>query len=546
MSRDDGGSSMQPVTRSTGAEPGTGARARLASWASDRQNLVLAALVLLPAALVLVAGRHGLGMTPDSVGYVAAARSFATDWSFTYWDGTPLAHWPPGVPLILGILLRVGLDPVISAFVLNILASGALVVLAYRIGRQLLESPRLAILLAALASVALSTVHVYSELWSEPLFLVLCLTVVWLLTRMVREGASRAGVLAVVVCVCLACSLRFIGVALLPVVGLSMLLAEARRGLPRALALAVVVAAASTIGAAAVALRNLALVGSLTGTWSTSHATVGGLVRTTLATVGRWIVPEVRVGSTVAVIAGIAIAGAAAYGAFCLARDAGVRRHAVPLLAFVASYLVVLMVSELKVDGVIDERYLSPMLVPVSLLVVAASWNLWRRVAGPGPIALGDPEWRRRRPGGLAVGAVVVLVGGVYLAGNGAGSVGYAYRAGRAGYNSAQARSSPLARAAGSVSGMPGLLSNDPPHVYWAIARHPIPGMESLAKGGDAAGAVRAQIAAGKLTYFAEFKSPQTGQGVSADALRGWGVVLGDPVSYPDGTLYRMTVAPGR
>jgi hypothetical protein len=516
---------------------------RLGRRVSIRPVFLVAALVAWAVALVVVAARNGPGVSPDSVGYIAAARSFASDWQFTYWDGTPLSHWPPGQALILGILVKAGVDPLVSTFILDVLAAAAFVTLAYLIGRLLLRSAGQAVILAALTAVALTTVHLYSMVWSEPLFVVLCLATVWLLTRMVSDGVSTIGVLAVIVCVWIACSLRYIGVSLLPVVGISLVVAEAKRGLPRALAIGAIGAGLAAIGAAAVALRNLALVGSLTGSWASSDASLAELVRTTLGIVGQWALPQATFGSTRTVIAGLAIASLVAYGAFRLVQSRDVRELAVPVLAFVASYLVALIAGELRVDGFLDWRYLSPVLVPVLLLVVAGVAGLWRLFAGATPIAVGITGDRLRRVGAVVVVSVAILATGVYVASNVRASVRYAVRAGRTGvaYNSTAVRSSELAQATATIAGSPGLLSNDPQRVYWVTGRHPIPGGTLLSEDGDPGAAVRALIQAGNVTHFADFTRPESGQGVSADQLRTWRVVLSDPVQYADGTLYRVS-----
>ena len=432
-------------------------------------------------------------------------------------------------------------------FIIDVLAVTAFVALAYLIGRLLFGSSSLAVVVATLTAVALTTVHVYSKVWTEPLFVVLCLATVWMLTRMVRDGVSAPWLLAVVICVSVACTLRYIGVALLPAVGISLVVAEARRGLPRAVAIGSIGVGLAATGAALVTLRNLSLVGSVTGTWASSDATLPELVRTTLAIVGRWAVPQARVGSSTAVIAGMTIAGLAVYGALRLIRGRDVRLLAVPLLTFTASYLTVLIAGELRVDGFLDERYLSPMLVPFLLLAVAGVSGLWRQLAGSRPVAIGTSGNRNRHLGALAVGSAATLALAVYLASNAVASVSFAINSGRTGvgYNSREVLSSELAQATVGISGTPGLLSNDPQRVYWVTGRHPIPGGAVLGEDGDPASAVRARINAGDVTHFVEFTKPRTGQGISADQLRDWGVVLSDPVSYRDGTLYQVSVGAG-
>ena len=520
--------------------------AGLPSWLSDRHNLALAAVALLPAALVVVASRDGPGVTADSVGYVAAARHFAAGGEFRYWDGTPFTTWPPGLPLILGTLIKVGVDPLVSTLVLNVLSAITLVALTYLIGRRLLSFPNIGLVPAALVAIALPTVRVHSQLWTEPLFTVLCLATIWLLMRMIQNGTSTSGVIAVAACVSMACSLRYIGIALLPVVGVSLLTGEARRGLPQALGRAAAVVALSGIGIAVLALRNLTLVGSLLGSSSRSSASLRPLIRTTLANLGGWIAADARVGTTVAVFVGAAILGMAIVGVFFLARNVALWRVAVPLVAFIASYLIVLVISLLSVNALLDFRYLAPLLPPMAILVVVAVSSLWSLATRPMPRADGNQPSRVRRLASVVLGATSIVVVGVYLAANASGSVSFALRMGRSGggYNSDQKLESPLARAAGSVPGTPGLLTNDPQRVYWITGRDPILGRAALAKSGNPAETVRAGIEAGTLTHFAEFNDSRTTQGVSKNELAAWGVVLVDPLNYPEGILYRMTIGP--
>jgi hypothetical protein len=142
----------------------------------------------------------------------------------------------------------------------------------------------------------------------------------------------------------------------------------------------------------------------------------------------------------------------------------------------------------------------------------------------------------------------LVMAVGLCIVGNARKSFSFAIRIGRsgAGYNSDQRLASQLARAAGSIPATPGLLTNDPPQVYWVTGRHPIPSGAVLIATGDPAAALRAQIQAGGITHFADFTGSRTDQGVSAGQLRRWGVVLTDPVSYPEGMLYRLTVPPAQ
>jgi len=186
-------------------------------------------------------------------------------------------------------------------------------------------------------------------------------------------------------------------------------------------------------------------------------------------------------------------------------------------------------------------------LAPTALLVVAGLRELWQLAGGSAGLRLGAPAWPARRIAAWCLVGILAMSGLLYVASQGAEVVDYAMSAARSGvgYNSVELRSSQLARAAGALPPGAGLVTNDPVLVYWVSDRHPIPSIQSLSLGGDPGRKIRDGVSAGTLTYYAEFRKAHTAQGVPADDLSRWGIVLRDPVTYSDGTLYRMTLASG-
>ena len=145
--------------------------------------------------------------------------------------------------------------------------------------------------------------------------------------------------------------------------------------------------------------------------------------------------------------------------------------------------------------------------------------------------------------------AAVIMVGVVaYVGVNANGSRRFAARNGptRGGYNGLATRTSKLALAAGAVAGDPGVISNDPEHVYWVTSRFPTYAPRSFTRyGDDAEAALKAWISSGSVTTFAEFNQPHTTGGWRAADLRKWGITLSHPVTYPDGTLYHLSIPTG-
>ncbi len=183
--------------------------------------------------LVILAGTstYGAGISPDSVGYIATARSMAAGDGAVSYDGAPMVLWPPLYPAFLaGIHYVSGVDPLSSAPIVNAVLFGVIIYLSYLLFLRHSESSR-AFPLVGAASVLVSfpLVHVSLSAWSEPLFIVLVL--VYLVTSEFYLARGTARLLLVVsLSAALACLTRYIGVVLIPT-GLVTILAFRRDAL---------------------------------------------------------------------------------------------------------------------------------------------------------------------------------------------------------------------------------------------------------------------------------------------------------------------------
>ncbi len=150
-------------------------------------------LSLYPAVMVLLATRRGPGISPDSVVYVSAARNFAHRGEMVDFLGLPLTLWPPGLPWLLGVFERAEIDSQTAAVGINVMSASLTVLLTYALANAVLDSPALALLAATVVSTSASTVRVYAMLWTEPLFTVLTLSALLLLTSAVRRNRLATG-----------------------------------------------------------------------------------------------------------------------------------------------------------------------------------------------------------------------------------------------------------------------------------------------------------------------------------------------------------------
>jgi len=114
-----------------------------------RSRILLAVLSLAAATTVLVStNRYGAGLSPDSVNYVAAARSFAAGKGLAMYDGSPFVILAPLYPTLLGsVSLITGLDPLSFTHIVNAILFAAIVSLAgVLLSEYLAYSPALAFL----------------------------------------------------------------------------------------------------------------------------------------------------------------------------------------------------------------------------------------------------------------------------------------------------------------------------------------------------------------------------------------------------------------
>lgn len=177
------------------------------------------AVSIASAATLLVSTPQGVGVYPDSVQYIAAARrvleghglqglSAAGDW-------IPLTRFPPLYPLLLALTSWVtGTDPLIAARWVHVCLWGVNVFLGARLTRAVVSGADWAPFVGALAlSCCPILLRLHSLAFSEPLFMTMVLAALRLLTRdATRPGLSRHGL---VVALCAAALLtRFVGLAI--------------------------------------------------------------------------------------------------------------------------------------------------------------------------------------------------------------------------------------------------------------------------------------------------------------------------------------------
>jgi len=169
-------------------------RPRLASF------LALLLIAFIGMVLVIRATPQGLGLSDDSIAYIAGARSMAAgDGYREAWlaSDQPVTHFPPSFPSVLAFFGLFGIDPLHAVRWVNALLFGLNAALLGILGWRMTPSLTAGLVLAALFVASGEMFRVHAVAMSEPLFIFLSLLSFWMfdlyVERLPVPAASWAG-----------------------------------------------------------------------------------------------------------------------------------------------------------------------------------------------------------------------------------------------------------------------------------------------------------------------------------------------------------------
>jgi hypothetical protein len=212
-------------------EPGAAPGRQVPRW---EWPLVLA-LAVLAGASVLIATRHGVPITPDSVTYVAGARNLADGRGLTDFTGQALTNFPPGYPALLAIAELVDVSPWTFGRVVGAAIYAAIVVLGYLLVRRHVRATPFVIGATVLLACSTQMLIISGAISSDATFVALTLAFVLVLDHLRTTAhhrglliASAAGLVAVAFLV------RYAAGALLLAGAISLLVMFVKEGLATA------------------------------------------------------------------------------------------------------------------------------------------------------------------------------------------------------------------------------------------------------------------------------------------------------------------------
>jgi hypothetical protein len=137
--------------------------------------LIILGLIALGAiGMLLYSTPEGLGLSDDSIGYIAGARSILSGQGYREaWlaSNGPVTHFPPGFSSLLALIGLSGLDPLRGARFLNASLFGANAFLLGIIGWHMTKSQIAGVVLALLFTVNASLFNAHTVAMSEPLYI---------------------------------------------------------------------------------------------------------------------------------------------------------------------------------------------------------------------------------------------------------------------------------------------------------------------------------------------------------------------------------------
>src|SRR5436190_23705664 len=151
-------------------------RPRLASL------IALLLISIIGVLLIIQATPQGLGLSDDSIAYIAGARSMVAGHGYREaWlaSNQPVTHFPPAFPAVLAFFGFLGIDPLHAARFVNALLfglnAGLLGILAWR----MVPSLTAGLVLGGLFILSGDLLQVHAVAMSEPLFIFLSLFSFW-------------------------------------------------------------------------------------------------------------------------------------------------------------------------------------------------------------------------------------------------------------------------------------------------------------------------------------------------------------------------------
>jgi hypothetical protein len=342
---------------------------------------------MLGVALILVAtSRYGIGLSADSVTYIAASESLVDGRGYTGARGDPLLAFPPLFSTFMAVMHIVGLPVLAAARWINAISFGGIIYLSsHWLGTRTNSLYTLvAGAVVILFSAPLIEISVYA--WSEPLFVVFALLALLQLQKSASSPSLTVPLISGLY-VALACLTRYAGITLI-VTGVILLIVH-RPGSLVLTARNILAFLAVAAGPFALWLaRNYLISSTLTGDRVLSKVTFLQTLYQTLSVVSLWFLPKAIPVRPRVLLVALFLVAVSALCVYAMVRYRWrewktIARDCSPLLLFIGIYTAFMIFTTATTAlSPIDNRYMSPIFVPLIITITYALGMMVRLYAG--------------------------------------------------------------------------------------------------------------------------------------------------------------------
>ncbi|HBG26853.1 MAG: hypothetical protein A2Y10_07695 [Planctomycetes bacterium GWF2_41_51] len=184
---------------------------------SQKKTIILISFFSLLGGLFLLTctNFNGVGMSPDSAQYIAAAKSLVEGKGFLDITGKPIVSWPPFFSVLMAFFHFLGMDYLSVFSLINVLSFIIIIFTSSMWLLKISNSAVVATINALLVIFAKPLFHVHSNAWSEPFFIAEICIFMLVLGYCKEEFDWRLILLAIVTSI--ATLTRYPGVVLVPI-----------------------------------------------------------------------------------------------------------------------------------------------------------------------------------------------------------------------------------------------------------------------------------------------------------------------------------------
>jgi len=341
---------------------------------SGRQFLLPGFLLSLAAFgtafILLTTSAYGVGISPDSVGYLSIARNLSEGNGYVNYRGEEVVVWPPLLPAILALVKSsVGIDPVEAARFFNAIVFGLVVALANWVILTHIRSSHKSIYAMFgvgwfLFSTPLLIVSVMA--WTEPLFILLTMLFLISMSYFLRTGHLRVLLASSALAACAALT-RYIGVTLI-MTGLVVIIVIHRDSLRNKLSKCLLFGGLSAFPLAIWALRNWVVSDTFFGQRTPSTFSLVYNLTRTRDTLFGWFLSD-ELSSHFSAITRLSVLAACVIFILLLKNRKSHGAHG-SLLGLLAVFIIIytsflIITSTTTAYDIIGNRLLSPIYVPL-------------------------------------------------------------------------------------------------------------------------------------------------------------------------------------